>query len=214
MNLENISLYFKYVVLVFGVIWFLIFVWLIIQVKKIQKNLMGFLKSIVKVLPSSPDLDDTQGFDQKIDSFIAFIRDEINSENITDEVMAKITAKSEVTSQYTGFYSFENMYSLAKAGIEFFPLAGIIGTAIAIAAGLSNHSLSDSERLTAVVANFGESIYVTIYALASALVLILMNAWNETGFLKTLGCRKEISSLVSDAKKAILHSQQYPGTKK
>jgi biopolymer transport protein ExbB len=195
------------VILVFGIASIVGYFYIKLKMNAVQQTIIGFLHSIVKALDSSPDLDDSQEPNQKIDTYLDSLKQAVDglSSNKNREVMkAKFEAKTEVTSHLKDLYSLKWQYNLVRSGIEIFPLLGIIGTVAAIGAGLSDSSIDSSQKIDAIVKNFGESIMATGLGLFFAIINILLNAFFEPKFEKVLNFANDINEISREAKKAVL----------
>ena len=174
-----------------------------------QINIAGFLDNIIKTLPSTPDTDNSQELNHKIDSFFNAIIDALQNitnlkKEIVETIKAKFEAKTEVTSHLKDLYSLQWKYNFLRSFIEIFPLLGIIGTVAAIGAGLSTTEIDEAEKIKLIVKNFGESLKATGLGLFFAIINILLNSLYETKFEKVLGFGKVIADVSREAKKAIL----------
>lgn len=195
------------VIFILGLLSIVGFIYIKLKMNVVQQTIIGFLHSIVKALDSHPDLDDSQDPNQKIDTYLDSLRqavDGLSSNKNREVIKAKFEAKTEVTSHLKDLYSLKWQYNLVRSGIEIFPLLGIIGTVLAIGAGLSDSSMDSSQKIEAVVKNFGESIIATGLGLSFAIVNILLNAFFEPKFEKVLNFANDINDISREAKKAVL----------
>lgn len=204
-----VSRFMPYAILIWGVYSIIKYFILSKKFESVQMNISGFLANIIKTLPSTPDTDNSQELNHKIDSFLNAIKDTL--QNITnlkketvDIIKAKFEAKTEVTSHLKDLYSLQWQYNVLRSFIEIFPLLGIIGTVAAIGAGLSNNEIDEAEKIKLIVKNFGESLWATGLGLLFAIINILLNSLFETKFEKVLGFGKVIDDVAREAKKAIL----------
>lgn len=125
--------------------------------------------------------------------------------------------------------SFEKRLSLAKAIIEIYPLLGIVGTVLAIAAGMApidarephpRHAIvaaspapggaATSQRLDEeapgehelhhVTQNFGHSVWTTLIGLSLAIVFLLLSSWWEPEFQQLIEYRRGIADILHHVK--------------
>src|SRR4029077_16166814 len=84
--------------------------------------------------------------------------------------------------RYLQSHSFETVYTICRSMIEAYPLAGVLGTILAIGAALQSGQGNAPQTISDIVRNFGESIWATFFGLASAMILMLVNSIVETKF--------------------------------
>ena len=91
------------------------------------------------------DHDPTHTVDERIDTFIADIREVIQNPQSPGEsrkLYERIVSKDELR-RYLQGTKFETWYNVARTGIEIYPLLGIIGTVLAIGLGLNARPATD-----------------------------------------------------------------------
>lgn len=81
---------------------------------------------------------------------------------------------------YLQSMGFETSYNFCRTMIEAYPIAGILGTIIAIGLVLRGEPGENAVQL--LVARFGESIWATFAGLSSAVILMALNSLVETSF--------------------------------
>jgi biopolymer transport protein ExbB/TolQ len=75
---------------------------------------------------------------------------------------------------------FETGYNFCRTMIEAYPIAGILGTIVAIGVVLRGDPGQDGVKL--LVTTFGESIWATFAGLSAAVTLLALNSLMETSF--------------------------------
>lgn len=81
---------------------------------------------------------------------------------------------------YLQSMGFETAYNFCRTMIEAYPIAGILGTVMAIGVVLRGKAGEDSVQL--LVSKFGESIWCTFAGLSAAVTLMALNSLMETSF--------------------------------
>lgn len=81
---------------------------------------------------------------------------------------------------YLQSMGFETSYNFCRTMIEAYPIAGILGTVIAIGVVLRGQPGENAVQL--LVARFGESIWATFAGLSAAVILMALNSLLETSF--------------------------------
>lgn len=163
------------------------------------QNLVGPFTRRRDVAPDAHQLD-------SIDAFLSDIRDVVEhpqDENELRQLHQRVTIKGE-TRLHGLSHMFEQIYGLCRASIEAFPLLGILGTVLAIAAGM--HATSDGEtasQISQVVKNFGESVYCTAWGIFFAIIFSFVNGWYESEFDRVIGQTRMLEDLVLAVKKKV-----------
>ena len=186
---------------VFAAVNLLIWAWLIVSSGARKAQLADFLFNAVGTLKRRSDLARNMSIDERINVFMADIRDAIDSsakdeaQTLLDRLMTKDEERL-----YLKTHRFERWYSIARTSIEAFPLLGIIGTVIAIGAGMNVSGANDAEKVSRVVQNFGHSVWSTAFGLGAAIVFMGVNAWFEPEFERLLGYADSIREMIAHAK--------------
>ncbi|MDB5339926.1 MAG: MotA/TolQ/ExbB proton channel family protein [Planctomycetaceae bacterium] len=81
---------------------------------------------------------------------------------------------------YLQSMGFETGYNFCRTMIEAYPIAGILGTIIAIGVVLRGEPGANAVQL--LVTRFGESIWATFAGLSAAITLMALNSLMETSF--------------------------------
>ena len=84
--------------------------------------------------------------------------------------------------------------------IEAYPLAGVLGTIVAIGAALAG---GDEASVGSIVGRFGDAIWSTFAGLASAIVLMFIHSFLEPGFARLSENRSHVRETVAKAKREL-----------
>ncbi|TXT29995.1 MAG: hypothetical protein FD138_2352 [Planctomycetota bacterium] len=152
-------------------------------------------------------LDRSLPLSDQIEAFLTDVKDAL-------DIPAKAAERQELAirmsildekRRYLHAMRFETIYNVWRSMIEAYPMAGILGTVLAIGAALQTDQ-TGSATVNAIVRNFGESIWSTFSALAAAVVLIFLNSWIEPAFARLSENREHVRDMVARAKRELTMS--------
>lgn len=150
-------------------------------------------------------LDRNLALSDQIEAFLTDVKDAL-------DIPAKAPERQELAirmsildekRRYLHAMRFETIYNVWRSMIEAYPMAGILGTVLAIGAALQADNQTGSATVNAIVRNFGESIWSTFSALAAAVVLIFLNSWIEPAFARLSENREHVRDMVARAKREL-----------
>jgi biopolymer transport protein ExbB/TolQ len=137
--MQAISDHFYWIIVLLGAIHAAGFVALLQARNRRVRQLESHLTNLVGGLSRRSDHDPSHTVDERIDTFIADIREVIQHPQSAGEsrrLYERIVSKDELR-RYLQGTKFETWYNVARTGIEIYPLLGIIGTVLAIGLGLN-----------------------------------------------------------------------------
>jgi biopolymer transport protein ExbB/TolQ len=137
--MQAISDQFYWIILLLGAVHAAGFVALLRARNSRVRQLESHLTNLVGGLSRRSDHDPSHTVDERIDTFIADIREVIQHPHSPGEarrLYERIVSKDELR-RYLQGTKFETWYNVARTGIEIYPLLGIIGTVLAIGLGLN-----------------------------------------------------------------------------
>ena len=143
----------------------------------------------------------------QIDAFVADINDVVNDPsrvNDRTECLRRIHILDERRS-YLDSLSFETASNMARTMIEAYPLAGVLGTILAIGSALQKTDAVEnaSATMSAIVNRFGDAIWSTFCGLAAAIILMFVNSMLETRFERLTQSRSHVRDMVAKAKREL-----------
>jgi biopolymer transport protein ExbB/TolQ len=225
--LQAISDHFYWIILLLSLVHAGGFVALVRARNKRVRQLESHLTNLVGGLSRRSDLDPNHTIDERIDSFIADIREVLQHPHTNDEVQRlyeRIVSKDELR-RYLQGTKFETWYNVARTGIEIYPMLGIIGTVLAIALGLNTRgggatgdgyetpaavvattapasvvAPPPTPSAGAIVRNFASSIWATLTGLLCAILFMMVNAYLEPDFTRLIEHRANVRNVISQAK--------------
>ena len=138
----------------------------------------------------------------QIDAFLADIKDVLDDPAKTAE-RQNLWLRMRILDEerrYLQSQSFETIYTICRTMIEAYPLAGVLGTVLAIGAALQSGHGNAQQTTADIVRNFGESIWATFVGLFSAMFLMFVNSIVETKFRRLTENRQHVRETVARAK--------------
>ena len=141
----------------------------------------------------------------QIDAFLADIKDVLDDPTKVSErqnLWQRIRILDEER-RYLQSQSFETWYTICRTMIEAYPLAGVLGTILAIGAALQSGQGNAQQTVTDIVKNFGESIWSTFAGLISAVLLMFINSIVETKFRRLAENRLHVRETIARTKREL-----------
>jgi len=223
--LQAISDHFYWLILLLSVVHAAGFAALVRARNQRVRQLESHLTNLVGGLSRRSDHDPNHTVDERIDGFIADIREVLQHPHSPGDVQRlydRIVSKDELR-RYLQGTKFETWYNVARTGIEIYPMLGIIGTVLAIALGLNTPpagadpaessvpTVTDarpapaaappaSPSAGAIVRNFAASIWATLTGLLCAILFMMVNAYLEPDFTRLMEHRTNVRNVISQAK--------------
>jgi len=102
--------------------------------------------------------------------------------------------------EYLQSMRFETAWSVARTMIEAYPLAGVLGTILAIGAALA---ADESASVNVIVTRFGDAIWSTFAGLVAAIVLMLVSSLTEPSFGRLAENRRHVREMAAAAKREL-----------
>ena len=141
----------------------------------------------------------------QIDAFLADIKDVLDDPSKGAE-RQNLWLRMRILDEerrYLQSQSFETLYTICRTMIEAYPLAGVLGTILAIGAALQSGQGDAQETLAGIVRNFGESIWATFIGLFSAVTLMFVNSIVETKFRRLTENRLHVRETIARTKREL-----------
>ena len=143
----------------------------------------------------------------QIDAFVEDINDVLTDESRSadrQECLRRMHILDEQRT-YMDSLSFETATNVARVMIEAYPLAGVLGTILAIGSALQapDAAVNAEATMAAIVARFGDAIWSTFCGLAAAMILMFINSLNETKYDRLTDSRTNVKKMVAKAKREL-----------
>lgn len=147
----------------------------------------------------------------QIDAFVEDINDVVSDPsriNDRTECLRRMHILDERRS-YLNSLSFETAGNVARTMIEAYPLAGVLGTILAIGSAMQRSEAAQdaATTMTSIVNRFGDAIWSTFCGLAAAIVLMFVNSVLETRFERLTDSRSHVRDMVAKAKRELAMTQ-------
>ncbi|ADG66646.1 hypothetical protein Plim_0801 [Planctopirus limnophila DSM 3776] len=183
--LEEISRLTTPVIAGAAVVHVLIFLYLWVWANRDLKRISAEFERFTRGLDHRSVLEPYSSLSDQIDAFLADVRDVL--ENPLRKTERRLLLDRLVTldehRRYLQSQSFETLYNVARSMIEAYPMAGVLGTIIAIGCALQQSPGEDGRQtIQAIVQFFGNSIWSTFAGLLAAILLMFINSLFETKF--------------------------------
>jgi len=106
--------------------------------------------------------------------------------------------------RYLESLSFETATHVARTMIEAYPLAGVLGTVLAIGSALqTDAAVQSAVTVNVVMERFGDSIWSTFAGLSAAILLMFINSVLEIRFNRLTDSRTHVRDMVARAKREL-----------
>jgi biopolymer transport protein ExbB len=193
------------VIAVVAVIHLLLFFWLMIWARRDLRRMASDFDQFTRELKHRSILERGSNLSDQIEAFLADIKDVLDDP-------AKVTERQNLClrmrildeeRRYLQSQSFETWYNVCRTMIEAYPLAGVLGTVLAIGAGLQSGQADAQQTVADIVRNFGEAIWSTFVGLFSAMTLMFINSIVETKFHRLSENRLHVRETVARAKREL-----------
>lgn len=183
---------------------FLAFLWLRAWAGRDLRRMAADFDSFTRELKHRSLLDRGTNLSDQIEAFLADIRDVLDDPAKKNERQA-LWHRMRVLDEerrYLQSHAFETCYNVCRSMIEAYPLAGVLGTIIAIGGAL--HGQGNAQKtVTDIVQFFGDAIWTTFVGLFAAIGLMFVNSIVETQFRRLSENRQHVRETVARAKREL-----------
>lgn len=206
--LDLISSYSTLAILAAFVIHLLAFAVLILWARADRKRIAQTLERFTAGLPHRSRMDFHVHLSDQIEAFLADIHD-VLAESPRSPNRIKLVERIRVLDErrdYLQSLRFETAWNVGRTMIEAYPLAGVLGTILAIGSALAT---DDQASVNVIVSRFGDAIWSTFAGLSAAIVLMLVSSIVEPGFARLSENRLHVRETASRVKREL---SVYEGT--
>jgi len=170
------------------------------------KLITGTLDDYTRGLKYRSVLDRSAPLTTQIDAFVQDVND-VLTDSSRSEDRAECLRRMHILDEkrrYLESLSFETAANSARTMIEAYPLAGVLGTVLAIGSALQvDASASSASAVNVVMARFGDSIWSTFTGLFAAILLMFVNSLLEIRFHRLTDSRTHVREMVARAKREL-----------
>lgn len=180
----------------------LLWQWTRRDVRRIASSLDDFTRG----LQNRSVLDATAHLSDQIDAFLADVNDVLDngSRQADRDALLKRMSILDEKRRYLHSLVFETVYNMCRTMIEAYPLAGVLGTILAIGAALSGRAgAASGSTVSSIVDRFGDAIWSTFAGLTAAILLMFINSLLEPPFLRLVEHRAHVREMVARAKREL-----------
>jgi len=168
--------------------------------KRDLRNIASALFDFTRGLGHQSMLDSTVHLSDPLDAFLADVNDVLDDPQRQADRSALLQRMNilDEKRRYLNSMTFDTAYNMARTMIEAYPIAGILGTILAIGA-----SMQTSVQVSAIVARFGDAIWSTGLGLMAFIVLLFLNSFLEPAFQRLSDNRQHVRETVSRVKREL-----------
>jgi len=174
--------------------------------KRDFRLITGTLDDFTRDLRQRSVLGSTGHFSDQIEAFIADVNevlDDPTRQTDRQGLLQRMKILDEKR-RYLSSMLFETTYNICRTMIEAYPLAGVLGTILAIGAALqANPDPEASASVAMIVDRFGNAIWSTFAGLVSAILLMFINSVLEPSFQRLSQNREHVRDMVASSKRAL-----------
>ncbi|HEX6986336.1 MAG TPA: MotA/TolQ/ExbB proton channel family protein [Planctomycetaceae bacterium] len=182
---------------------FAFFVLLWVWFRRDTRVIAASLDRFTRGLKHRSVLDATGGLGDQIEAFLADVNEVLSSPASADE-RRLLRDRVNILDERRGYLNalpFETAYNVARTMVEAYPLAGVLGTILAIGSALA---APESEGTVGeIVSRFGDAIWSTFAGLVAAIVLMFLNSVLEPKFSRLAENRAHVRETVARAKREL-----------
>lgn len=190
---------------VFLVLW----IWSRRDLKKIASALFDFTRG----MSHQSLLDSTAHLSDQIDAFLSDVNEALDEDDRKADrgILLQRMRVLDEKRRYLNSMMFETVYNMARTMIEAYPLAGVLGTILAIGAALQANPGGAGESTATVgliLGRFGDAIWSTAAGLIAAMLLMFINSCLETPFGRLSENRRHVRETVARVKRELAFAEQ------
>ena len=171
-----------------------------------HRLITGTLDDFTRDLRQRSVLGSTGHFSDQIEAFIADVNevlDDPSRQTDRQGLLQRMKILDEKR-RYLSSMLFETTYNICRTMIEAYPLAGVLGTILAIGAALqAGPDPETSSSVAMIVDRFGNAIWSTFAGLVSAILLMFINSVLEPSFQRLSQNREHVRDMVASSKRAL-----------
>ena len=193
------------VIATIAVIHLFVFMWLVGWARRDLRRMASDFDQFTRELKYRSILERGSNLSDQIDAFLADVKDVLDDPSKSAE-RQNLWLRMRILDEerrYLQSNAFETLYTICRTMIEAYPIAGVLGTVLAIGAGLQSGHGSAQQTVADIVRNFGDAIWSTFVGLFSAMLLMFVNSVVETKFRRLSENRLHVRETVARAKREL-----------
>jgi len=173
--------------------------------KRDLQRLATTLDDFTRGLKHRSVLGSTGHLSDQIDAFIADVNEVLEDDSRHADRQA-LLQRMNILDERRGYLHslfFETSYNIWRTMIDAYPLAGVLGTILAIGVALQAEPGGEAGSVAAIVSQFGNAVWSTFAGLASAIALMFLNSCVEPSFQRLTENRAHIREMVARTKREL-----------
>ncbi len=168
-----------------------------------RRRIAQTLERFTDELTRRSRVDAGASLSDQIDAFLADIADTL-AMPVGAEPRRRLAQRIAVLDErrdYLQSMRFETAWNVARTMIESYPLAGVLGTILAIGAALA---ADENASVAVIVTQFGAAIWSTFAGLTAAIGLMLLHSLMQPSFARLSENRDDVRQVASQAKRELV----------
>ncbi|MCY2965388.1 MAG: MotA/TolQ/ExbB proton channel family protein [Planctomycetota bacterium] len=188
-----------------AIVHILAYLWLIRWSRRDLRRMADDFDAFTREVKHRSVLDRSQGLASQINAFLADVGEVLDDPSRKQErqALAQRMRILDEERRYLQSESFESAYTVCRTMIEAYPLAGVLGTILAIGAALQGGHGDSQKTVSDIVRNFGDSVWATFAGLSAGILMMFLNSLVETRFRRLLEIRAQIRDTIARAKREL-----------
>ena len=146
---------------------------------------------------------ESRSLGDQIEAFLADVNEVLSTPRVVEE-RRLLRDRMNILDERRGYLNalpFETAYNVARTMIEAYPLAGVLGTILAIGAALAVPD--GTATVNQIVSRFGDAIWSTFAGLTVAIGLMFLNSVIEPKFARLAENRAHVRETIARAKREL-----------
>lgn len=185
----------------FAILWF----WSRRDLRQMASSLSDFTRD----LRHRSVLDAGGHLSEQIEAFLVDVNDVLDDPTRAEDRQSLLHRMNilDEKRRYLNSLFFETCYNLGRTMIEAYPLAGVLGTILAIGSALNTGNTEAVASVGTIVGRFGDAIWSTFAGLIAAIILMFFNGILEPPFGRLAENRKHVRETVARVKRELAFSR-------
>ncbi|TWT94229.1 MotA/TolQ/ExbB proton channel family protein [Neorhodopirellula pilleata] len=205
--LELISSYSAAAITLAAIVHLVVFAFLAKWARGDRQRIAQTLERFTDGLPHRSRMDFDAHLSDQIKAFLADIADVMSQPNGSPDrlQLAQRLRILDERREYLQSLRFETAWNVTRTMIEAYPLAGVLGTILAIGAALA---ADDQASVSVIVTRFGDAIWSTFAGLVAAIGLMFIGSFTEPGFARLSENRSDVREMAAKVKRDLTTAEQ------
>lgn len=184
---------------------FLGFLWLCLWARRDLRRLAHDFDAFTRDLKHRSLFARGTPLTDQLDAFLADVKEVLDDPRRSGDRQAlhQRMAILDEERRYLQSQSFDTCFNVCRTMIEAYPLAGVLGTILAIGAALQVTAGDEGNTVQTIVRYFGDAIWSTFAGLIAAMWLMFVNSLVEPGFRRLSESRVQVRETVARTKREL-----------